>query len=148
MCLPMLQSLPSFCKIYIRHYFICFSNICVMRVRHKIFYLVTKNAGSFTTSTPTRTWPCSINFVAIGIVWLILLRTITTGSLRLQKQLAVTFWVCDKSHFVEIRPIMYSFSNNKALCSMRKGWSGSISLIFLPNSRISRDSLLYLQSFW
>ena len=109
-----------------------------------MYYLVTRNAGSLITSAPTRTCPCSISWVAILMPWLILFLTITTGNLLLQKQLAVTCWVRDKSHFVDITPIMYNFSSSNALCSILNGWSGSSALIFCPISRISRASLLYL----
>lgn len=110
-----------------------------------LVYLVTKNAGSLTISGPTLTCPCSISWVAIFMFSLILLRTITTGNLLLQKELAVTFWHSERSHFVGMIPSMYNFSNNAALCSILNGLSASNSFIFLPSSRISRDSLLYLQ---
>jgi len=70
-------------------------------------YLVTRKAGSFTTSGPILTCPCCTNFVAICTDPHILLLTITTGSRRRQKDEAVTSLHSAKSHFVGIRPIMY-----------------------------------------
>lgn len=69
-------------------------------------YLVTRNAGSFTTSGPILTCPCCTNFVAIFTDPHILLLTITTGSRRRQKDEADTSLQSAKSHFVGIRPIM------------------------------------------
>ena len=70
-------------------------------------YLVTRNAGSFTTSGPILTCPCCTNFVAIRTDPHILLLTITTGNRRRQKDEALTSLHRAKSHFVGIRPIMY-----------------------------------------
>lgn len=53
-------------------------------------HLVTRKAGSLTTSGPTRTWPCSTNCVANLMESAILDRTMTIGNLLLQKQDAVT----------------------------------------------------------
>ncbi|KDR09097.1 hypothetical protein L798_01053 [Zootermopsis nevadensis] len=70
-------------------------------------FLLTRNAGSFTTSGPTLTCPCCTNFVAMCTDPHILLLTITTGSRRRQKHEAVTWSQRAKSHFVGIRLIMY-----------------------------------------
>lgn len=128
----------------------------------------TKNAGSLTTSVPTRTWPCSIKSVAflmisdmlsvkqtkptimnvflnkIYFICIALLLTITTGKRLRQKLLAEIFTAFWRSHFVGINPSTYNFSRRAALISVRNGSFASISLIFLANSRIVRDNLLYL----
>lgn len=107
---------------------------------------VIRKAGSFTTSEPTRTWPCSINFEAFLMFSDILLRTITTGSLRLQKVLAETLLAPSRSHLVGIIPITYNFSSNCPLVSVLKGWFLSTFAIFSAMFLICRDNALYLKS--
>lgn len=74
-----------------------------------------------------------------------ILLTITTGKRRRQKLLAEMLTALFRSHFVAIKPRTYNFSSSIALISVLKGSFASISLIFLDNSRIVRDNLLYLQ---
>lgn len=74
-----------------------------------------------------------------------LLRTITTGSLLRQNELADTLATLFRSHLVGINPKTYNFSNSCALLSVRKGSLGSNALIFSAISRIFRDNLLYLK---
>jgi hypothetical protein len=54
-------------------------------------HLVTKKAGSVTTSVPTLTWPCSINLLAVLTCSDILSLVMTTPNLRLQKAETVIF---------------------------------------------------------
>lgn len=76
-----------------------------------------------------------------------LLLTITIGNRLRQKLLADILAALFKSHFVAINPSTYSFSNNCALVSVRKGSLASISLIFFARSRIVLANLLYLWKF-
>jgi hypothetical protein len=55
-------------------------------------HLGTRNAGSVTTSTPTRTCCCSISLAACSRLWAIPSLCITTGSLRLQNVDTVTLF--------------------------------------------------------
>lgn len=53
-------------------------------------HLVTRKAGSFTTSGPTLTWPCSMKVVAVRKSGAILLRSMRQGRRRRQNEEAVT----------------------------------------------------------
>lgn len=114
---PMSQNLPDFYRqkgtLFINECLKFRKTNCVMRMKCYYTYLVTKNAGSFTSSGPTRMCPCSINFTAILIDSDILLRTITTGSRLLQKLDAVTLSHNERSHLVGIKPIK-NLENRKA----------------------------------
>lgn len=68
-------------------------------------YLVTRNAGSFTTSGPTLTCPCSTNVVASLMESAIFDLTMTTGSLLRQKHEAVTRSASSRDHLVGINPM-------------------------------------------
>lgn len=70
-------------------------------------YLVTRNAGSFTTSGPTLTCPCSTNVVAVLMESAIFALTMTTGSLLRQKQDAVILETRSRDHLVGIKPMEY-----------------------------------------
>ena len=90
--------------------------------------LVTKNAVSVIGSVPTRTWPCSINFVAACTVSAILNRVMTTGSLRRQKADTLTLRSTSESLAVEAvegrMPISFNFSRRSFSCFWRKEESG------------------------
>uniref|UniRef100_A0A182M2E8 Alpha-amylase n=1 Tax=Anopheles culicifacies TaxID=139723 RepID=A0A182M2E8_9DIPT len=101
----------------------------------------TRKAGSFTTSTPTRTCPCSIICVACVTFSDILFRTSTSGRRRRQNDDALMSFAFSRSHLVGITPITYSFSSSNALISVRNGCLGSMSAIFFASSRTFRATL-------
>jgi len=111
---------------------LCHKPACSLLKKKSRHYLVTRNAGSFTTSGPILTCPCCTNFVAICTDPHILLLTITTGNRRRQKDEALTSLHRAKSHFVGIRPIMYLKYNTQTWC-------------FVSTRHIYVKSMLYLQ---
>ena len=92
-------------------------------------YLVTKKAGSVTTSVPTLTWPCSINLLAVLTCSDILSLVITTPNLRLQKAETVIFLSTSLSlplppPPIPSKPMSWSFSSSWSSCLRRNGVSG------------------------
>lgn len=86
-------------------------------------YLVTRNAGSLTNSTPTRTCPCLINFTAVAIDSAIFCWTIINGKRRRQNELAVTWLASSKLDFFWMSPIMYLQMASKMLLYFIDKWT-------------------------
>ncbi|MPC41176.1 hypothetical protein E2C01_034762 [Portunus trituberculatus] len=86
---------------------VCRDTISQYDHKGKHHYLVTRKAGSLTTSGPTLTWPCSMKVTAVRRSGAILLRTMRQGRRRRQKEEAVTLLHSLRFHLVGMSPIEY-----------------------------------------
>ena len=94
-----LISKSSYSLLYLRTFFLIAEPLT--QVIWSSMFLLTWKAGSVTVSTPTLTWPYSINITASFTVSAIFNLYITTGSLLLQKPATVTF-SHDTSPYLEL----------------------------------------------
>jgi len=96
-----------------------------VHVTKSSIFLVTRYAGSVTVSAMTRTWPCSIIFVAAWTFSAMRRRVMTTGNRRLANALTVTcFSTAESLEAVGRMPMERSLSRRSCSCFRRAGLSG------------------------